>query len=659
MSGISGIYRSDGGIAASEVWEMVRTLAHRGPDAEAVWTADRVGLGHCTRRAVPRAGPPEDGMPLVDPRGPFVLVADASIDNRDALAARLGWSRPGAAVTDHALIMGAYLRWGERCARHLHGDFAFALWDGRRQCLFCARDHLGLRPFYYCRTGRSFAFASEIKALLRLARVPRRINEARVADFLLQATADCEATFYEGILRLPPAHFLVVSPEGMRMQRYWSLDPGREVRLGSDDAYADAFRERFTEAVRSCSRGGAPLGCLLSGGLDSSAITVVARAQAGGEAPLSTFSCVFDAVPQCDERAYAEAVVRQGGLQPHFVPADRTSIFDDLDEMLHHVEEPFFTPNLFVSWQAWRAAGAAGVRRLLHGFLGDNVVSDGSRYLTELALSLRWASLVREMRAVGRLRGHQARLYRHLLRQFVVAPALPSALRRSDVLMRRQFAAYPFYAFVGDDFGKRVGWADRVRAHAERSLAVPRSVRAGHYAELTSGLLPGVLEIENRATAAFGFEQRYPFADRRLVEFCLALPSTQKYRDGWTRFVERQAMRGLLPEEVRLRPAKTSLHAAFSRALMTLGRAELDAILNERLALASDYLDVGALQAAYAEAKQRLDLHGRPGRSVMPFWQAALLVRWLELQHDPPPPRFARPERELAPAAVPRPDAGG
>ena len=154
---------------------------------------------------------------------------------------------------DAGLALAAYLEWGEGCVEHFLGDFAFAVWDPRHRRLFCARDHMGMRQLIYHHSpGRFFAFATEPRAILVLPQVPYRINEARIADYLVEELEgiDKTSTFFEEVYRLPPAHTLTVTPEGMRQRRYWALEAGPELRLASDDEYAEAFLEVFTEAVR-------------------------------------------------------------------------------------------------------------------------------------------------------------------------------------------------------------------------------------------------------------------------------------------------------------------------------------------------------------------------------------------------------------------------
>src|SRR4029079_19246480 len=168
----------------------------------------------------------------------------------------------------------AYLRWSDACLDHLLGDFAFAIWDPRADRLFCARDHFGMRQLtYYHEPGKFLAFATEVPAVLALDETPKRINEGRIADFLERLQGiDQTSTFYEEIFRLPPAHCLTLDSAGLRITRYWTLRPGPQLNLASPEAYAQAFLEVFTEAVRCRLRSAGAVGSTLSGGVDSGSI---------------------------------------------------------------------------------------------------------------------------------------------------------------------------------------------------------------------------------------------------------------------------------------------------------------------------------------------------------------------------------------------------
>lgn len=629
MSGITGLYHLDGHSAdVGHVRRMAEALAHRG-DLATYWSDGGVGLGE-QRRSGTGAYPSSPAQPLT--AGPFALVADARIDNRDDLFQIFGWrDRPASDVTDATLILAAYERWGMDCPQHLVGAFAFALWDSRTRSLFCARDHLGVRPFYYHQSERLFAFGSEIKALLTLPDVPRRLRETSVADFVMLMTEDREATFYEEILRLPPAHALTVTPEGTRLRRYWTPDPTRELHLDSDEAYEEAFRDLFEEAVRCRLRGSRTVGSTLSGGLDSSSITTVAREQLKEKGPLDTFSLVFDEVTASDEQRYIEAVLAQGGLRPHYVHGDRIDVFEDLDGMLSHMDEPFLGPNLFLHWGLYRSAQQQGVGVLLDGLLGDSTVFHGDAYLTELAARGRWLAFGREALPTARKWGGGVRGLRFVARRYVWSPLVAEPLRNAFPALPWSEHPSAFHArFLNPEFARHVEWTERAHRFGHDAPRTPRSVRTAHHDELTSGLLPAALEVVDRAAAAFGIEARYPFADLRLVEFCLALPPTQRFRYGQTRTILRRAMKGYLPETVRTRNTKGNLSHALAHSLHALAAPTLRELMGDRLSIARPYLNAEAVQHTY---RQFCDGESS-GQARMALWQVAILVRWLERERE-------------------------
>lgn len=599
MSAIAGLYSLDGPtIDNTDLRRMVESLAHRGPDGS-LWRNGSIALGHRMLLTTPESV--DERLPLVNGTNHLALTADARIDNREDLIARLHPAgRLREPVTDSALILQAYETWGDGCPDKLVGDFAFALWDGRKQILFCARDAMGVKPFYYYHcANRLFAFASEIKALLCLPQVPRRLNEIRVADYLVSCLEDKAITFYQHIFRLPPGHCMTVSPEGVSARPYWALDPSYELRLGSDDEYAEAFREVFIQAVRCRLRSQFPIGAMLSGGLDSSSICCTARRlwETNGTRRLYTVSATFDDVPACDERPFIRAVLDQGGYEPAYVRADQLSPLTDLDRVLWHEDEAFYAPNLFIHWGLYRGAHRQGVRVLLDGLDGDTTVSHGLPRLIELACRGRWLTLVSEANGLSSLLN--APLPRVVWHQ-VIRPLMPNPGRRPwGGLRRGSGQSIIARSAINRDFARRIGLEERIKAYQARRITPAHAAREDHLRRLSSGVVPFVLEVADRAAAAFGIEPRYPFFDRRLVSFCLSLPSEQKLQQGWTRAVMRRAMANILPETVRLRKSKSDLSANFNRGLLAFARPCVeDVILNDSRAI-EPYVDLTLLRDTY------------------------------------------------------------
>jgi asparagine synthase (glutamine-hydrolysing) len=389
MSGITGLVSLNGApVDRRVVRRMVEAMPHRGPDGRTTWCEGSVGLGHCMLMTTPESLYEEQPVRSLD--GRYTVTADARLDNREELLALLRPRRVGGREpTDSELILEAYMRWGDACVDHLLGDFAFAVWDSTERRLFCARDHLGVRPLsYHYASGGVFAFGTEIKAILEVPGVPRRLNEQQVADYLVGMREDAESTIYADILRLAPGHLAVVDATGLRVRRYYELEPATDVGPDwTDERYAERFHELFQEAVRSRLRSAYPIGSELSGGLDSSYVTCVARdiLREGGRDPLHTISLVFDRVSSCDERPYIDAVLAGGGVQPHFAAGDSIGPLSNLEEVYDVLDDGVVGNNQQLRWVSLGVAREAGVRVLLDGLDGDLVVGHGHSYLGELA----------------------------------------------------------------------------------------------------------------------------------------------------------------------------------------------------------------------------------------------------------------------------------
>lgn len=661
MSGIAGVYYLDGRpVDPADVQRMGESLAHRGPDGAGVWNTGPVGLAHRMLRTTPESL--DERQPLVSSDGALALAADARIDNRHELIAALGLGeRRSTEITDSQLILAAYETWGEACPERLIGDFAFVIWDDRRQALFCARDPFGVKPLYYHRTDRIFVCASEVKALLCLSEVPRRLDEVRVGYHLAMVLEDNATTFYRDVLRMLAGHSLVVGRDGVRSRRYWSLDPSRELRLGSDDEYAEAFRELFTEAVRCRLRSAFPVGSKLSGGLDSSAVTCVARdlltRNAGRR--LRTFSAVYDEVPESDERPFIQVVVDQGDVEHHAVAMDAFSPLGDVERVFWCGDEPVTSPTFYIPWRLCQVARERGARVLLDGLDGDTAVSHGQGHLAELARAGQWEAFATEARAIA---GHANLPSRSVLLQRYGEPYLrelaqewrwvtfarsaralsrhlgvsrralaghylvPRALQQSwRWLHRRNGSPGGSPSIVSREFASRIGLDERIRAaRAPRSVA-PRTAREDHYQQLTSGLMPYLFEQANRTGVGSALEVRHPFADRRLVEFCLALPHEQKLSKGWNRVVMRRALAGVVPPQIQWRGGKTLNSAAFTHGLLRHEEKLLEEVVVHDPQGLEPYVDVAALRAAH----RRYVAERRSSAAELSVWNAVVLALWL------------------------------
>ena len=631
MSGIVGIFFRDGRtVDPTELSQMVGTISHRGPDGSGIWHTGSVGLGHCMLWTTPESL--HEQLPLVNSTGDVILTSDARIDNRKELLTALAmYDQPAHEISDSEIILRAYEKWGESCPEKLLGDFVFAIWDKRLKKIICARDHMGMRSFYYYLSEKIFVFASEIKALIQLPHVPSRINEVRIADYLAQVYADKTSTLYQQIFRLPPAHCMTVVAKQYQVNSYWSLDLSNDLQLKSDEEYACSFYEIFEEAVRCRLRSAYKIGFALSGGLDSSSIVCSARHLNSkfSEQPIQTFSAIFPGLQQeelqkIDERKYIQTVLSMGGFSPHYIRADNVSPLTDFDKLLSFTDEIYFAPNLFMYWVLYSAAKKDGVRVYLDGIDGDVTVSHGFEHMTDLFRTGRWKSLLTEAAAISSQSIISAKP-RQIIWQHGIRPLIPeSIINIKRTLWRKEPLQWHL---VNPDLVHRIDYRDRIQSLKNGGPAHRLNAREVHESELNAAYLTLNLELLDKVKAAFSLDLRLPFFDRRLVEFCLAIPPDQKLSQGWTRNIFRRAMDGILPEEVQWRSTKAFFNANFKRALLEYERETLDRIILSEMEIIEPFVNLPALHTAY---HRFVDQPSSGVRDAFIVYSAITLALWLK-----------------------------
>ena len=632
MSGIAVAYELDGRPADAALLErMLSAIAHRGPDGIGRFVEGPIALGHAMLRTTPEGL--GERQPLADAAAQLCLTFHGRIDNREELSSEL--KSADARIesgTDSELFLRAYQCWGEDAVQKILGDFAFALWDGRRRQLFCARDPVGAVPFYYWHNGRSFRAATELQQLFADPAVPREPNESMVAQHLAERHLDREETLFRHIMRLAPAHCLVANHKGVTIRRYFDLDPGREIRYRTDDEYAAHFFEIFREAVRCRMRTSGGIGSYLSGGLDSSSIVGMAQAlyrdSVVPATRFETYSLIYP--PPADEREYIRAVVEMWNLKSN-TPAPTLLDLDTAQgQVLRHQDIPD-RPN-GAMWNSLRAlAQTQGIRIMLDGRGGDEWLDGSSQYYADLIRQLRFVALWRGVRADAQYARADSLIFnpwralaRRGLMPFVPAgalAALKSALGR-DALV----------PWLSPEFIRRSGLRERMLNELKAGAQVPGFARREFYRMFAvDAFQTHAQEMVERSSAAFGLEIRCPFYDRRLIEFCFAIPEEQRRRPGWTKFVMRNAMRGLLPDVVRTRLTKANFSESFFSALR---RPDVKDLFSAPLRIESmGWVDGKQVREAYRgtfQALADLGINSREAyRYLWPLWAALGLELWL------------------------------
>ena len=582
MSGLAGVYGLDGRpVDVMLLRRMIEAVTHRGEDGEGYWIDGPVGLGHRIARTTPESL--DEKQPLLDETGTLCLILDGRVDNRSELTA---WLRAAGVhlrtSTDAEILLQAYALCGDDCVARIVGDFAFTIWDRRRRRLFGARDPLGIRPFYYRADERTFVWGSELRQLLDgLPGLPEP-NKGVIGEYLSSRLVDLEETLYRGILRLPPGHRLTVQDGRVRTERYFDVDPRREIRYRSDDEYAEHFREIFREAVRCRLRSSAPIAAFLSGGLDSSAIVGVAsRLTLDGRMPAPGFEAYsLDFSPEAaDERGWVDDVARMWALPVHHVGA--VDVAPPLAEQAADLRDFPDLPNTHPWGLLLDEARRRGCRAALWGYGGDEWLTGDTAHCADLLRRLRLVALTRrirdDLRALNLLGGPAVGVADAI--GWCVLPLAPrSAKRLIRRLLRRDVPDW-----IAPAFARRVGLRERL-ANRITPPPFPTLAQRAIYAQLRSGWSATEYEMVDRFEKRRFMESRFPFNDRRLIEFALALPEEQRRRGTETKFILRRAVGDLLPPSVARRATKGDFTYLFATSL----EREAAALVPGRLRLETD-----------------------------------------------------------------------
>jgi asparagine synthase (glutamine-hydrolysing) len=571
MSAICGIFRLDGRpITSDELEKQMAALQHCGPDGHGTWISGNVGLGHQMLHITPESIGEE--LPASLGEGPrLVITCDARLDNRDELFGLLGIpAGEQAAIADSRLVLAAYDKWGTDCPAHLLGDFALAIWDAREHRLFCARDHMGIVPFYYHHSGSLFVFSSDVLGVVALPEVPRDLNDLAVARHLEEgALYSNTMTLLSAVQKLPPAHWMSASQKGIQIERYWSPRDAPRVRYPSLEQYVEALRGLLQQAVECRLRTSFPVGSHLSGGLDSSSIAVLAaRILRSRGQVLSTYSWQHPLEageePSAPEWAYTQMVCEQEGLLCEHSAFSGQAMLEFLrQDISQHSSFDAIYERLVC-----QAARYRGIRVMLSGWGGDELISfNGRGYYAELFWHARWIKLIKGLRVRRKLDPNsqsfvqEIKSWLWLLDKLILTPSLPDKLH---ALTERQTTSRVYTVPT---------FAKYIRQHRRPLPDVPRSrvgLHANQLALLEYGHLSLRMESWAHCGSYYGITYAFPLMDKRIIEFSLGIPSDMYLQAGLDRYLFRASLKGILPAELlRLKKPREPRRAARWLAVVT------------------------------------------------------------------------------------------
>jgi asparagine synthase (glutamine-hydrolysing) len=617
MCGIAGFVGHPVGGASAAI--PLRSLAHRGPD-DSGWVAHSskgpfpVLLLH--RRLSILDLSAAGHQPMASADGRHTIVFNGEIYNYRELRDEL--QQIGSVFrtqTDTEVLLQAYIQWGPACLRRLIGMFAFAVLDERRRTLFLARDFFGMKPLYYVKSAQGFAFASEIKALLDWLPLKRTVQPQRLFEYLRFGQTDHGAdTLWGEIRQVPAAHSLAVPldhPERGDPVRYWNLPTEAPLDLSFDEA-AQHVRDKFLQNIRLHLRSDVPVGAALSGGVDSSSIVAGMRLVAP-QAELHAFSFIADDPAVCEEK-WVDLVGTHAGAIVHKVRANSDDLLVDFDHLIYTQDEPFGSTSMYAQYCVFRHAREHGIKVMLDGQGADEMLAGYHLFVPARLGSLlrqgRWMEACRFARRASQLPGMRGYMRLWLQAGRLLLPSIGTRM---------------IGRWLMPDWLNARWFQDRGVAMAPTSNARQRDMMREELRQMVSATsLPMLLRYEDRNSMASSIESRLPFLTPDFADFLLRLP--EEYilgRDGTSKSVFRQAMRGIVPDAILDRRDKIGFATPEQTWLKTL-RPWVDETLASEQARRIEALNLPAMQRdwnAVLAGHARFDFR---------IWRWVNLIRWAD-----------------------------
>ena len=581
--------RADSGPATFDLSRSLGAMALT-KSRPSIWQGQGAALGKC-----------DSALLAQDRRFPGrAAVFEGRLDNRRELATAIDGADPSLQTLSAAeLSLFAYDTWGKDFADHMVGDFACAIWDGPAQRLLLARDAVGVRPLFFWQGPEAIVFATEPRGLLVHPAIPKATDEIWLARFLALLPEVGTRSHYQDIERVPPGHVVTFDASGMDLNRYWRPEELAPIRFARHSDYCDALRAIFEEAVRCRIDTSDGIGSYLSGGLDSASVTVVASkllAERGRKltsftaVPTHDFKTDEKSNRYGDEREFAALTAAACSNVEHvLVPNISDTMFNAIDNVSLNDDRPVLNPfhEIWLNAIA-RAARERGITVLLSGQMGNMTISyDGNGLIRNLLRQGLWTHLVKA-----------ARLYRQMgaswtgIAYRIFGPSLPLALRRRLLAMRgHPTFELPVFSALDMDFARQTGVA-------EEAVSME-----GNVENLSTDVRLNVIHRVDLGLHFRGYKRRFgidvldPTADRRLVEYCIAIPEEQFVHNGQIKSLLKNAFRGIIPDRV-LDQKGRGLQAADWHVAAKAAQAEMLAEIDrlEKSPLASRALDVAGMR---------------------------------------------------------------
>jgi len=567
MCGICGRYNLDKRAVNSEtIKRMAKAIAHRGPDDEGYYINKNIGLGHKRLSIIDIA---TGHQPMTNKDQTIWIVYNGEVYNFIELRKDLvkkGYKFK--TKSDTEVVLNLYQAYGEKCLEKLNGMFAFVIWDSKKNQLFAARDRLGIKPFYYFFDEKSFVFASEIKSILQDKNIKAQPNNKAINDYLTFQFCLGEKTFFQGIKKLLPGHYLVIKNNKLNLKKYWDIDYTIEARH-NEEYFAEKLLELIKDSIKLRLRSDVPVGAHLSGGLDSSIINCLASSYL--ESPLKSFTGIFRGEGY-DESKHAEAVSSFAKTESFKIFPKAQDFEKNLSKLIYFMDEPAAGPGLFPQYSVSQLT-SKNVKVVLSGQGGDETFGGYIRYLIAY-LEQSTKGIIFDVQKEE----NYATSINKVINQFPAlknyAPLLGHFLESGsfgDPIDKRYFRLVQrnknLQTIFNDKFLTDI--QEDYSSFAEFQTIFNQPNTPFYFNKMThfdlKTLLPALLHVEDRTSMAVSLESRVPLLDHRIIEFTATIPPAIKFKNGQTKYILKQAVKNIVPKQIIERKDKIGFAYPWSK----------------------------------------------------------------------------------------------
>jgi len=589
---------------------MTNALKHRGPDDEGFYFDNDISLGH---RRLSIIDIKTGHQPIYNENKTICIIYNGEIYNYLELRKELESKHKFYTNTDTEVILHAYEEWGKNCLNKFNGMWAFCIYDKNKNILFLARDRFGIKPLYYYFKDGRFIFASEIKAILECNIVERAPNNLVIFDYLMYNIVDhTDETFFKGIKKIPKGHFAIfdIKTKRLNIEKFWTL------KITTEDGHVDKtkIKDLFLDSIRLRLRSDVPIGSCLSGGIDSSSI-VCTLSNVLGNKNINTFSAVFPG-KNIDEGPYIQAVIERTGVKANFTTPSGKEFINDIIKFLYHLEEPPTGTGVYAQFRVAKLTHEKGIKVLLDGQGSDELFAGYKYffgyYFKELLKNGKISTLIKEV--VLYYKKHR-RFYELVMMLYLF---LPYSFKRYMFQRENRYLNAHFIkkcqkeSTYLKDFIDSKSLNDSLLKHFEYKLQ-------------------HLLNWEDKNFMAFSIETRLPFLDYRFVEYIFSLPSSSKIKNGETKAIFREAMKGILPDKILQRQDKLGFETPENEwiKLPEVSRF-IKGIINSKSFKERGYFDVEYIKKMFKDTNKK----GAVWSNSKLIWKALFLELWFRIFID-------------------------